>query len=186
MSGNATALIIIDVQNNILLATDPRGAETLTALDAMVHRLAAVADRARAQGVPVIHVQHDGEPGHRLEKGSDGWRIRAELGPAVGEPVFNKSACDAFLGTGLEALLRERGIGHLIIGGCMTPYCIDTSVRSAVAHGFDVTLLADGHMTCDIGALRFEQIIAHHNRILDGFDVGPKMARVRASADFLA
>jgi len=186
MSGNATALIIIDVQNNILLGTDPRGAETLAALDAMVHRLAALADRARAQGVPVIHVQHDGAPGHRLEKGSDGWKIRAELGPATGEPVFNKSACDAFLGTGLEAQLRQAGISHLIIGGCMTPYCIDTSVRSAVAHGFDVTLLEDGHMTCDIGALPFEQIIAHHNQILDGFDVGPNMARVRPSADVLA
>jgi nicotinamidase-related amidase len=186
MSGKATALIIIDVQNNILLGSDPRGVETLAALDAVVQRLAALAARARAQGVPVIHVQHDGEPGHRLEKGSEGWKIRAELGPAAGEPVFNKSACDAFLGTGLAASLRERGIGHLIIGGCMTPYCIDTSVRSAVAHGFDVTLLEDGHMTCDIGALRFEQIIDHHNRILDWFDVGPNMARVRLSADILA
>jgi nicotinamidase-related amidase len=185
MSGNATALIIIDVQNNIMLATDPRGAETLAALDAMVHRLAALADRARAQGLPVVHVQHDGEPGHRLEKGSDGWQIRAELGPAAGEPVFNKSACDAFLGAGLEAWLRERGIGQLIIGGCMTPYCIDTSVRSAVAHGFDVTLLEDGHMTCDIGALRFEQVIAHHNQILDGFPVGLHKAQVRPSADML-
>lgn len=180
------ALLIIDVQNNILLGTDPRGVETLAALDAMVHRLAALADQARAQGLPVIHVQHDGEPGHRLEKGSEGWKIRAELGPAAGEPVFNKNACDAFLGTGLAEHLRDQGIDHLVVGGCMTPYCIDTSVRSAVAHGFDVTLLEDGHMTCDIGALTFEQIIAHHNRVLHWFDAGPRKAMVKPTAEALA
>ena len=41
-----------------------------------------------------------------------------------------------------------------------------------------MALAADGHMAADTGALRFEQIIAHHNAILDGFDAGPHAVRV--------
>lgn len=182
-----TVFVIIDVQRNILSHVSGERADAVrVALDQVVGRLAALADRARARGVPVIHVQHDGAPGHRLEKGTDGWHIRAELGPAPGEPVVNKTSCDSFLGTNLLALLRTSGASHLIIGGCMTPYCIDTSVRSAVAHGFDVTLLADGHTTCDIGALRLEQVIAHHNAVLDGFGAAGRTVTVRPAATVLA
>ena len=72
----------------------------------------------------------------------------------------------------------ERGIRHLVVGGCMTQFCVDTTCRSAVAHGFDVTLVADGHTTADMGGLSFEQIIAHHNGLLDGFDAGRNLIRV--------
>jgi hypothetical protein len=60
----------------------------------------------------------------------------------------------------------------------MTQYCVDTTCRSAVGRGYDVTLAADGHMTADSGALGFEQIIAHHNLLLDGFDAGNKTVTV--------
>jgi len=96
----------------------------------------------------------------------------------VGEPVIHKTACDAFFETSLAAELESHKIGRLIVAGCMTQYCIDTSVRRAVSLGYDVTLVADGHMTADSGGLRFEQIIAHHNALLDGFDAGDHSARV--------
>ncbi len=60
----------------------------------------------------------------------------------------------------------------------MTQFCIDTTVRSAVAHGYDVTLLSDGHTTGDQGDLTFEQIIAHHNLTLDDFDAGMNDVRL--------
>jgi len=60
----------------------------------------------------------------------------------------------------------------------MTQYCIDTTVRRAVSLGYDVVLAADGHMTADTDALLFEQIIAHHNALLDGFDAGGHAVRV--------
>jgi hypothetical protein len=67
----------------------------------------------------------------------------------------------------------------------MTQYCIDTTVRRAVSLGYDVILAADGHMTADTGALPFEQIIAHHNALLDGFDAGEHEVFVRPSAEIL-
>jgi nicotinamidase-related amidase len=60
----------------------------------------------------------------------------------------------------------------------MTQYCVDTTVRRAVSLGYDVTLVADGHMTADSGALGFEQIIEHHNALLGGFDAGPHSVTV--------
>jgi nicotinamidase-related amidase len=168
-----TALVIIDVQNGILRPSDdPRALAVRRRFDETVGRIAGVLDRARSAGMPIVHIQHDGGPGHRLAVGTAGWQIRDELAPREGEPVFRKTACDAFFETPLEAHLRQRGIDRLVIAGCMTEYCVDTSVRRAVSLGLDVTLAADGHTTDDAGGLACEAIIAHHNRLLDGFDAG--------------
>jgi nicotinamidase-related amidase len=167
------AVVIIDVQNAILdIPGMTRRAETIAALDALVSRIASLIRRARERNVPVLFVQHDGPAGHRLERGSIGWQIRPEIAPLHGEPVINKSACDSFFETSLGKDLGSRGIDALIVAGCMTQYCVDTSVRRAVSLGYDVTLAADGHMTADSGALTFEQIIAHHNDLLDEFSAG--------------
>lgn len=178
-----TALVIIDVQNGILRpAKNERAAAVRQALDATVARIAALLARARAAGVPVVHVQHDGSPAHRLAVGTDGWQIRPEVAPAPGEPLINKTACDAFFDTALEPTLRARHVDHLIVAGCMTQYCIDTTVRRAVSLGFDVTLAGDGHATDDSRALTCDQIIAHHNALLDGFDAGDRRATVQPCA----
>jgi hypothetical protein len=56
-------------------------------------------------------------------------------------------------------------------------------VRRAVSLGYDVVLAADGHTTADTETLRFEQIVAHHNALLDGFEAGEHEVRVCASAE---
>lgn len=175
-----TALVVIDVQRGIL--EDPhlqRKQETGQALDETIARIAGLIARARAASVAVIYIQHDGGKGHRLEPNTPGWPLRPEIAPNRGESVIHKRACDAFFQTTLEAELSARGIRRLIIAGCMTQYCIDTTVRRAVSLGYDVVLVADGHMTADAGALRFEQIIEHHNAVLDGFDAGEHEVQVR-------
>jgi nicotinamidase-related amidase len=173
------AVVIIDVQNAILnIPGMARRVETHAALDAVVAKIATLLRCARNRGIPVLFVQHDGPTNHRLERGSPGWQLRPEIIPALGEPVVHKSACDSFFETPLAADLESRKIGKLIIAGCMTQYCVDTSVRRAVSLGYDVTLMADGHMTADSGGLRFDQIIAHHNALLDGFDAGDHSVRV--------
>ncbi len=179
-----TTLIIIDVQNAILsgLASAERQPVIDAALHAVVARLAVVKARARAAGVPVILVQHDGSGDHRLRTGSDGWRLRAEIAPLPGDIVVRKTACDSFYQTDLQARLDTPGATHLVIGGCMTPYCIDTTARRAVSLGYDVTLLEDGHMTADLNGLTFDQIIAHHNAVLGDFDAGAHCVRLQACA----
>jgi nicotinamidase-related amidase len=173
------AMVIIDVQNAILGSADsPRRIENHAALDVVVARIAAMIGRARSQGVPVLFVQHAGPAGHRLEAGTPGWQIRPEIAPVASDPVIHKTACDSFFETTLTMELKSRRIGKLIVAGCMTQYCVDTTVRRAVSLGYDVTLVSDGHMTADFGELTYEQIIAHHNALLDGFDAGSHAVRV--------
>jgi nicotinamidase-related amidase len=188
MAATPAALVIIDVQNAILRELGgARSAEIQRAFEAVVARIAALQARARAAGLPVILVQHDGEPGHRLAAGSEGWLIRGELAPHPGEAVVHKKSCDSFFETDLAQQLAARGIepgtGRLVIAGCMTEYCVDTTCRRAVSLGYDVTLAADAHMTADSGGLTFEQIIAHHNALLDGFDAGSRIVTVTPAAD---
>ena len=179
MSAIKTALLVIDVQRGILAIPNlTRKKEIDQAFDAMVLRVAGLIERARALCLPIIYVQHDGGRGHRLEPDTSGWPIRSEVEPRRGERVIHKKACDAFFGTALDAELAAAGIKQIVISGCMTQYCIDTTARRAVTLGYDVVLVADCHMTADSDTLRFEQIIAHHNALLDGFDAGEHEVRV--------
>jgi len=177
-------LFLIDVQEGILTGISGlREVETEMALDACVWRISELIKSARAAKVPVIYVQHAGGPGHRLEPGSPGYPIREEIQPRRGDLVIRKKFCDSFFKTKLLDELKEIAAEHLVIAGCMTQYCVDTSVRRSVSLGFDVTLVSDGHMTADANGLSFEQIIAHHNALLDEFDAGEKMVRVKRAAE---
>ncbi len=179
------ALIIIDVQNAIVAGkgTPERQPSIDAALDETVARLAALRERAWRSGIPVILVQHDGDPGHRLAVGTQGWEIRAELAPGDSDTVVHKRSADSFFDTDLAERLAERSVTHLVIGGCMSQFCVDTTVRRAVSLGYNVTLIADGHTTADSGSLTFPEIVAHHNETLDDFDAGSALAIVRAAAE---
>lgn len=174
-------LVIIDVQNAILAGcgTPERQPQIDRALDEAVARLAAVKERARAAGIPIILVQHDGTVGHRLATGTAGWDIRPEIAPQDGEAVVHKTECDSFFATDLEDQLKARGVDHIVVGGCMTQFCVDTTVRRAVSLGYNVTLIADGHATADRGDLRFDQIVGHHNATLNGFGAGDCRVEVK-------
>lgn len=178
-----SALLIIDVQNGVLREPvgPARQAIVDAAFDAMVGRLQRLQRAARGAGAPVIVVQHDGGPRHRLSPDGDGWRNREEIAPIAGEPLVRKASCDAFFETDLAEHLAGRKVTRLVIGGCMTQFCVDTTCRRAVSLGYDVTLLADGHMTADMGDLSFAQIIAHHNAVLDGFDAGAHSIELRTT-----
>ena len=54
-------------------------------------------------------------------------------------------SCD----TSLEAFLRARAIDRLIITGWATDYCVDTTMRSALARGYPTIVPSDGHTTSD-------------------------------------
>jgi nicotinamidase-related amidase len=184
MPAAKTTLLVIDVQRGILAIPGlARKREIDQALDETVARIAGLVERARAASVRVIYIQHDGSSGHRLEPQSSGWPLRSEVAPQPGESVIHKRACDAFFETTLDAELAAAHIKQVVICGCMTQYCIDTTVRRAVSLGYDAVLAADGHTTADMGAFRFEQIIAHHNALLDGFDAGTHEVRVCPSAE---
>lgn len=172
-----SALLVIDVQVGIA-----RGKGIYAGWPKILANIGELISKARACGLPVIFVQHDGGPGHRLEPQTDGWALCPELGVSSTDTIVRKSASDSFFNTGLETTLRERGIRHLVVAGCMTEYCVDTTVRRAVSLGFNVTLASDAHGTWNSPKLDAEQIIEHHNGLLDEFSAGSATVKVTPSA----
>jgi nicotinamidase-related amidase len=168
-----SALLIIDLQVGIIEGFHAyRGREVLEQINKLL-------SQARASNVPIIYIQHQGGAGHPLEPGSEGWQIHPAIKPHAEDLIIPKTASDSFFETTLQRELETRGIKHLIVTGCQTEYCVDTTTRRAVSQGYDVTLVNDAHTTVDNKLLSAAQIIAHHNALLEGFDAGLHAIKVK-------
>ena len=150
-----TALVVIDVQNDVVAGAHDR--------DGVVGRIRGLVDRARAEQVPVVWVQHSDEG---LVHGSDGWRIVPELSPAPSEQVVEKSYGDAFEDTRFEDVLAGLEVGRLVVTGAQTDACVRSTLHGALVRGYYATLVSDAHTTEDQsqwGAPPPDQVIAHTN-----------------------
>ena len=150
-----TALLVIDVQNGVVDGSHNR--------DSMVDNINALVDRARAENVAVVWVQHSDE---HLPWDSDSWQYVPELVRRDSEPLVHKRYGDSFEDTELEALLAERGVGCLVVTGAQTDACVRSTLHGAFVRGYDVTLVGDAHTTEDLsayGAPPPDKVIAHTN-----------------------
>jgi nicotinamidase-related amidase len=138
---DATALVVIDMQNDFLLPGSPVAAAGGLGLVPVV---AGLARRARAAGAPVVFTQEahrpDGtdfgierlfEPMHCAE-GSTGIELADGLGVQPADLIIGgKRRYDAFLGTDLDVVLRVRGIENLVVAGVCTDVCVTSTVQHA-------------------------------------------------------
>jgi nicotinamidase-related amidase len=150
-----TALLVVDVQNGVVEGAHER--------DAVVANVGSLVDRARRERVPVVWVQHSDE---QLARGSDDWRIVAELSPGEAEALVEKHYGDAFEDTTLETVMSGLGVGRLVVVGAQTDACIRSTLHGAFVRGYDATLVSDAHTTEDLtkwGAPPPDQVIAHTN-----------------------
>jgi len=156
-----TALLIIDVQvamfsyENVSLHNE----------DKVLTNIKQILETARKVNMPVIFIQHTAD--EEYTKGSPTWEIYSKIEPTNNEIVIEKSTRDSFHQTNLQTVLQELGVENLIIVGMQTEFCVDTTCRSASSKGFNSILVKDAHSTFDCEFLTGEQIINHHNRILD-------------------
>lgn len=164
------ALLVIDMQRDFLL---PGGfgeslGNDVALLQRVVPPLARVLGAAREAGLLVIHTREGhlpdlsdcppaklrrGSPSRRigdpgpygriLVRGEFGHDIVDELAPLSGEPVIDKPGKGAFYATGLQQLLDDAGITHLLVTGVTTEVCVHTTVREANDRGYDCLVLAD-------------------------------------------
>jgi nicotinamidase-related amidase len=159
-----SALIIIDLQQGSFTSATPKHDAV-----GLVRRLNGLASTVRSKNGAVVFVQHDGPRGDPHHPDEPGWRLLPDLDFRPGDTVIRKSSCDAFLNTSLEDFLRSKGIERLILAGCATDYCVDTTVRSALARSYPTIVPADGHTTSNRLHLTAEKIIEHHNAIWADF-----------------
>ncbi|MEM8601661.1 MAG: cysteine hydrolase family protein, partial [Bacteroidota bacterium] len=142
--------LIVDVQQGL---DDPtHGRRSTPDAEANMARLLAA---WREAGWPVVHVKHNSTvPTSLLRPELPGNALKPEVLPLDGEPLFEKTVNSAFIGTGLDAYLRERGVTDLVIIGLTTDHCISTTARMAENLGFGTTVVADA--TAAFGRTSFD------------------------------
>lgn len=151
------ALLIVDVQRDFLPGGRLAVAEGNTAVPVLNRYIAL----AQARGIPVIASRDSHPRAHCSFRAQGGpWPEHcvagtpgAEFAPALALPpeaiVIDKAtaagadAYSAFDHTPLAAILREKGVRRLLVGGLATDYCVLATVRDARAAGFEVLLLLD-------------------------------------------
>jgi nicotinamidase-related amidase len=173
-----TAVVLIEYQNEF---TSKGGAlhgavEKVMAETNMLDNTVSVVAWARKHGVAVMHVPITFAPGygeltkhpygilrgvvdgHAFVKGSWGAAIVDALAPTEGDIVVEgKRGLDAFASTNLGFILHSKGIQTVILGGFLTNCCVESTMRTAYEHGFQVITLTD----C-LAATSLEE---HHNAI---------------------
>ena len=152
------AFLVIDMQNGSFTSETPR-------LDAghVCMRINTFAAASRAQGRPVIWVQHDGTAQNCFLPQSQEWRLLNALYVAEGDVFLAKTANDAFYETNLSNWLRQEQIDRLYIAGCATDFCVNATVLSGLNHDKEVFVLGDAHTTADRPFANARTVIDHYN-----------------------
>jgi nicotinamidase-related amidase len=166
-----TALLLIDMQRDFVEPDGAFGTlgVDLSMYRDSIPRLVALLEQARGAQVLVIHVQNTTLPGRisdspaqirfnlRMHEGKrrdeaplrysvDGTRgheIIQQLTPGPGELVVRKHRSSAFSGTDLELLLRSNGIKTVVIAGCTTEGCVESTARDAMFNDLYVVIAVD-------------------------------------------
>ncbi|HLH23872.1 MAG TPA: isochorismatase family cysteine hydrolase [Chloroflexota bacterium] len=141
-----TAVVVVDVENEFCTVGGKRYMGERG--EAILAPLAALLDRARAAGVPVIYVHSVRDPDNaeftvfkvdeHLLRGSWGAEYCDAIAPRPGEPVVDKECHDCFNHTELEGVLARLGVRpreHTVIvtgvalGVCVSHAVLGFSVR---------------------------------------------------------
>jgi nicotinamidase/pyrazinamidase len=144
------ALIVVDVQNDFC----PGGALAVEGGDEVVepiNRMAAEHDLviATRDWHPPDHGSfeaHGGPWPEHCVQGTQGAELHSGIDRDEVDQVVDKGQDPAtegysgFEATGLEQLLRERGVDRVHVAGLALDYCVKNTALDAKRHGFDVVV----------------------------------------------
>jgi ureidoacrylate peracid hydrolase len=100
----------------------------------MDNRRANVGEKMRAP---------DGREGRILIRDTWNTDIVEELRPQQGDIIVYKTRYSGFYNTELDAILKRRGIRTLIMTGCTTSVCVESTLRDAMFRDYSPVLLSD-------------------------------------------
>lgn len=167
-----TALLVVDMSNDFVHPdgkTAARAGRPVEHAQAVIPRMAALLDAARAAGVLVVHCQHTTMPDGRsasgpwldartratysvADVGLDGtWgqQIIDELEPAPTDAIVKKHRYSAFAGTSLDLVLRSRRRRTVVCCGVSTNVCVESTAREAFSLDYYVVLPGDACASWD-------------------------------------
>lgn len=137
--GNKSVLVVVDVQVGVV--------RTAWDTPRIIGNINLAIGKARAQGVPVLWVQHADKD---LASSSPDWEWVPELVPAEGEIRIHKHFNSSFEQTSMEETLAGLGVSHIYLAGAATNWCIRATAYAALERGYDLTLVSDAHTTEDM------------------------------------
>jgi nicotinamidase-related amidase len=159
----------------------------------MLDNTSRVVEQARKKGATIMHApitfvegynEISAHPygilkgvvdGRAFIKGSWGAQIIESLSPAKSDIVIEgKRGLDTFASTNLDFILRNKGIETVVLGGFLTNCCVESTMRTAYEHGFEVITLTD----C-VAATSPE---AHDNAIQHDY---PMFSKPMSSSEFI-
>jgi nicotinamidase-related amidase len=166
-----TALIMVDMQCDFIEPTGFFGTLgiDLSMYPQSRPRLAALLAAARTNGTLVVHLQHTVLPGRMGESpsyirfnlrmhqaarrdgpplcytvpGTRGHEFAREFTPLGHELVVRKYRSSGFWGTHLDMLLRSNGVKTVVVGGCTTEGCVESTARDAMFNDYYVVIAED-------------------------------------------
>ncbi|MCK7626619.1 cysteine hydrolase [Streptomyces sp. RS10V-4] len=158
MTDPHSALLVMDVQQAVV--------DIAHADSAYLSRLRRAIAGARAADIPVIYVVIALRPGFPevgtrnkalaaiaqaglFVEGEPGTEIHPDIAPRPGDVVVTKRRASAFSGSDLDAVLRSRGIDHLVLTGIATSAVVLSTLCQANDLDFGLTVLADGCLDLD-------------------------------------
>ena len=131
----ASTLVMVDLQN-----TYTRGVMELENVQPAIDEAAALLDRARTAGIPIIHIQHDSGPRSPYDVRAEIGAIVDRVAPRDGETVIVKNFPNAFTRTDLNDRLAPGS--DLVLAGFMTHMCINSTARGAFSLGHRPSVVA--------------------------------------------
>ena len=140
------AILVVDLQNEYW----PQGNFPLAGIEAAAANAARVIAHARDKGDLVVNIRHQMPGGPIFVPGSDGVRINDAVLPQGDEPVITKNFPNSFRETGLDDMLKDKGIEDVVVVGAMSHMCVDATVRAANDLGYQTTTIHDACATRDL------------------------------------
>lgn len=166
-----TALIVVDVQNDF---ADPKGSLYVRGAERVIGFINQEIARAKTGGAAVVYTQdwHPPSTSHFEKDGGiwpvhcvvDTWgaafypKLRVE-GAVVKKGAGGEDGYSGFTvadslkgsrhGTGLEELLRQRGVEKVVVVGLATDYCVKATALDAMAIGLETSVLSAGVRAVD-------------------------------------
>lgn len=164
-----TALVLVDMQRDFCLPGGAFGSldVDLSMYPTAIEKMLDLLSSARQAGVLPVFIQMTSLPGRasdspaqirfnlRLHRdnhadpllytvdGSRGQEFVPGLEPAEGEVVVKKYRSSGFWGTNLDLVLRSNGITSVVMAGCTTEGCVESTARDAMFNDYYVVIATD-------------------------------------------
>lgn len=166
-----TAVVVVDMQRDFVDRDGLFGSMglDLSAYDEIRPRIASLLEAARAAGVRVVHLQNTalpdgasdspaqirfnlrmhesaragGPPLRYTVPGTRGHEFVDGLEPVEGDLVVPKYRSSGFWGTNLDLVLRSNGIETVLLVGCTTEGCVESTARDAMFCNYYVVIATD-------------------------------------------